>query len=55
MPIIRKLVEIGNSRAVFLPKSWLEYFEKQYGMKIEKVLLEVDRELKILPYLPKRR
>jgi len=52
MPIIRKVITAGGSRAVTLPKSWLEYFEKETGYKIETVAVEVNRELRITPILP---
>ena len=55
MPVIRKIITIGNSKAVTLPKGWLEFFEKEYGHPIRQVAIEVDRELKIVPYIPKRK
>ncbi|MEM3602782.1 MAG: hypothetical protein QXN87_08950 [Candidatus Bathyarchaeia archaeon] len=52
MPIVRKIVEIGGAKAVFLPKSWLEYFEQKHGQKIERIAMEVNTVLKIYPLLP---
>jgi len=52
MPIIRKVVDVGSSKAVTLPKTWLEFFEKELGKPIEYVALEVNEELKISPYIP---
>jgi len=49
MPIIRKIFPIGHSRAVTIPKSWLDYYEKHEGMRIESVAIEVNRVLKISP------
>jgi len=54
MPIIRKVILVGNSKAVCIPKSWFEYYEKETGQKISEVTIEVNRELKILPYIPKK-
>lgn len=54
MPIIRKVVPIGNSKAVFLPKSWFEYYEEHEGITIKNVAIEVNRTLKISP-LPTRK
>jgi len=54
MPIIRKVIELGNSKAICIPKSWFEYYEKETGQKIDEVSIEVNRELKILPYTPKK-
>jgi antitoxin component of MazEF toxin-antitoxin module len=53
MPIVRKIFEIGNSKAVTIPKSWLEYFEKEKGVRIEKVAIEVNGVLKVKPVLEK--
>ena len=54
MPIIRKIVDIGPvSKAVILPKSWLEFFENEAGTKIELVTIEVNRKLIIEPYIKK--
>jgi antitoxin component of MazEF toxin-antitoxin module len=55
MPIIRKVLEVGNSKAVTIPKSWFEFYEKETGQKISEVTIEVNRELKILPYAPKEK
>jgi len=55
MPIVRKVIEVGNSKAVCLPKGWLEYLEKQHGRAITEVAIEVDRVLKIAPILPEKR
>jgi len=56
MPIVRKIIEIGKtSKAVILPKSWLEYYEKKTGQKIEEVAIEVDRVLTIQPLIEETR
>jgi len=35
MPIIRKVIDVGKtSKAVIIPKSWLEYYEKEEGSLI---------------------
>jgi protein tyrosine/serine phosphatase len=49
MPIIRKVMDLRTSRAITLPKSWLEYFEKESGQEINEVAIEVDRVLTISP------
>jgi len=54
MPIIRKVVPIGNSKAVFLPKSWFDYYEEHEGITIENVAIEVNRTLKISPLPTKK-
>lgn len=56
MPIIRKVIKVGEtSKAVIIPKSWFEFYEKESGQKINEVSIEVNRELKILPYMPKEK
>jgi hypothetical protein len=53
MPIIRKIIWAGKtSRAVILPKSWLQYFERETGKPIEFVAIEVNHILKIRPIVP---
>jgi antitoxin component of MazEF toxin-antitoxin module len=53
-PIIRKIMKLGCSKGITLPKSWLEFLERQYGSAIEEVAVEVDRVLIISPILPKK-
>jgi len=55
MPIIRKVIEVGNSKAVCIPKSWFEYYENETGKKISEVAIEVNRVLKIEPLLRKEK
>jgi antitoxin component of MazEF toxin-antitoxin module len=55
MPLIRKITKIGNSKAVFLPKTWLEYHEEENDQQIKKVTIEVNEELRIKPVLNRRR
>lgn len=54
MPIIRKVVEIGNSKAIFIPKSWFEFYEEETGEKMERVAIEVNRVLTITPLHKKK-
>lgn len=54
MPIIRKVIDVGRSKAVTIPKTWLDYFEKELGYPIERVAVEVDRQLTIVPYTPEK-
>jgi len=53
MPIIRKIIQVGGSKAVSLPKSWLTFCENQCGRKITEVTMEVNGVLKIAPIIPK--
>lgn len=54
MPIIRKIFEIGGSKAITLPRSWFDFHERQSGEKISEVAIEVDDTLTVIPVLPKR-
>lgn len=47
-------MQVGDSKAVSLPKSWLEYCEKENNCIISEVGIEVNSILKIFPILPKR-
>jgi hypothetical protein len=53
LPIIRKIIQVGQSKAVSLPKSWLRFYEQQNECKITEVLVEVNGVLKISPVIPK--
>lgn len=53
MPLVRKIIVVGGSRAVTLPKDWLEYYEKMSGKPIEEVAIEVNKVLKVMPLIPK--
>lgn len=54
MPLIRKIIDVGKtSKGVILPKSWLEYYEKETGEQIESVAMEVNRVLTIKPIFTK--
>jgi hypothetical protein len=55
LPLIRKVIEVGTSRAVTIPKDWLEFYEKQFGKPIEEVAIEVNKVLKIVPLIPKEK
>jgi len=55
MPIIRKVMELNMSRAICLPKSWLEYAENENGSKVTHVAIEVDRVLTISPIFPTKK
>ena len=54
MPIIRKVIDIGHSKGITIPKSWFEYFRKETGVEVTEVTMEVNRILKVSPVLPKK-
>lgn len=53
MGILRKVIKINStgSKAVILPKTWLDVFEEENGQKVNEVLIEVNGEIRIRPYL----
>jgi antitoxin component of MazEF toxin-antitoxin module len=51
MPLIQKVIQVGDSRAVVIPKSWLRYYELQNGQNIKEVSIEVNGKLIIRPIL----
>jgi len=54
LPLIRKIIDVGKtSKGVILPKSWLEYYEKETGKQIDSVAMEVNRVLTIKPIFTK--
>lgn len=56
MPIIRKIIDFGKtSKGITLPKSWLEYYEKEAGKQIESVAMEVNKVLTIKPIFAKEK
>ena len=54
MPIIRKVVKVGDSKGITIPKSWLDYIEKENEVEVTEVAIEVDKVLTIQPILPKK-
>lgn len=49
MPIVRKLINLRTSKAIILPKSWLDLSEQEAGRKIVAVAVEVNKKLRITP------
>ena len=42
MPLRRKIIKLGNSKAITIPLDWLEEHERRVGHEIDSMLLEVD-------------
>lgn len=53
MPIIRKVILLGNSKAITLPKSWFKFYEKESGKQIKAVTIKVNKKLTVEPYILK--
>jgi len=51
MPLVRKIIEVGDSRAVTLPSDWLKFAEEQAGRRITEVTMEVNGAITIKPLI----
>jgi antitoxin component of MazEF toxin-antitoxin module len=47
--IKRKIIKIGDSRAITLPKEWMKMVEEQIGGQLEAVAMTVDSKLALYP------
>ncbi len=47
MPLKRKLIKVGDSRAVVIPADWLKYYEDKSGQAVEDVFLEINNVITI--------
>lgn len=47
MPLKRRLIKVGNSRAVVIPPDWLKYYEEKAGQPIKNILMELDNVITI--------
>ena len=47
MPLKRRLIKVGNSRAVVIPPDWLKYYEEKTGQPIKNILMELDNVITI--------
>ena len=49
MPLLRKLIKVGNSRAVIIPPDWLRYHEDKTGQPVKIMLMEVNNIITLSP------
>ena len=42
MPLLKNLINLGNSKAITIPKDWLDYYKNKTGKELETVLMEID-------------
>jgi len=47
MPLMRRLIKVGNSRAVVIPPDWLKYYEEKAGQPIRNILMELNNVITI--------
>ncbi len=53
MPIIRSILNLGSSKAVTIPKSWLTNAEDQTGRKVIALAMEVNENITLQPIFEK--
>jgi antitoxin component of MazEF toxin-antitoxin module len=53
MPILRKILNVGDSQAVTIPKSWLRSAEDVEGKKVIAIAMEVDGSITLSPVFEK--
>jgi antitoxin component of MazEF toxin-antitoxin module len=53
MPIIRSVLNLGNSKAVTIPKSWLTNAEDQTGKKVIALSMDVNESITLQPVFEK--
>ncbi len=53
MPIIRSILNLGNSKAVTIPKSWLTNAEDQTGKKVIALAMDVNESITLQPVFEK--
>jgi antitoxin component of MazEF toxin-antitoxin module len=53
MPIIRSILNLGNSKAVTIPKSWLTNAENTTGRKVIALAMEVNENIILQPIFEK--
>ena len=53
MPIIRRIITIGHSKAITIPKSWITNAEDEAGKKVVALALEVDGSITLQPVFEK--
>lgn len=45
MPLVRRLLKVGTSRAIAIPPDWLREHEAKTGRPIEELLMELNGEI----------
>jgi antitoxin component of MazEF toxin-antitoxin module len=55
MPIIRKILNVGDSKAVTIPKSWIESAEEDSGKKVVALSMEVNGSIILQPVFEKKK
>ena len=45
MQQIRKVIVVGNSKGITLPKAWLDFRRREDGRELKEVLMNIDDTL----------
>jgi antitoxin component of MazEF toxin-antitoxin module len=53
LPIIKKLIVVGDSKAVTIPATWLQFAEEQKHKKIVAIAMEINGKLILSPIFEK--
>jgi len=53
VPIKRRIIAIGHSKAITIPKSWITNAEDEAGKKVVALALEVDGSITLQPVFEK--
>ena len=53
MPLIRSILNLGHSKAVTIPKSWLTNAENQTGRKIIALAMDINDSITLQPIFEK--
>lgn len=49
MEIIKKLVQLGDSKGVIIPKIWLDSVERVMGKNLTEIVMVIDGNIVIKP------
>lgn len=50
MRIVKKILPVGGSKGIIIPKIWLDSIEAQTGNPVTKVILEINGSITIKPF-----
>jgi len=51
---VRKVIDLGGSKVVAIPKDWLRYWETKFGCEIREVTVKTDGSIIIKPKIKEK-
>ena len=51
---VRKVIDLGGSKVVAIPKHWLKYWETKFGCEIREVTVKTDGSIIIKPKIKEK-